>query len=112
MTVLRPPSDVARRGAGARAWHGPMQAYTRDDVRITKSSSSVAVPRVHGRCAALCGGGPVLAPLRDRLHADAVLSTPVTQWLAAFGMNEVNARRARLVLRWVTVFGRVFHFGM
>ena len=27
-------------------------------------------------------------------------------------MNEVNARRARLVLGWVTVFGRVFHFGM
>ena len=30
----------------------------------------------------------------------------VAQWLAAFGMNEVNARRARLVLGWVTVFGR------
>ena len=29
-----------------------------------------------------------------------------------FGMNEVNARRARLVLRWVTVFGRVYHLGM
>ena len=27
-------------------------------------------------------------------------------------MNEVNARRARLVLGWVTVFGQVFHFGM
>ena len=27
-------------------------------------------------------------------------------------MNEVNARRARLVLRWVTVFGRVYHLGM
>jgi len=29
-------------------------------------------------------------------------------------VNEVNARRARLVLRWVTVFGRVglYHFGM
>jgi len=25
---------------------------------------------------------------------------------------EVNARRARLVLGWVTVFGRVFHLGM
>ena len=33
-------------------------------------------------------------------------------WLAAFGMNEVNARRARLVLGWVTVSGRVFHLGM
>ena len=27
-------------------------------------------------------------------------------------MNVVNARRARLVLGWVTVFGRVYHLGM
>ena len=27
-------------------------------------------------------------------------------------MNEVNARRARLVLGWVTVFWRVYHLGM
>ena len=27
-------------------------------------------------------------------------------------LNEVNARRARLVLGWVTVFGRVYHLGM
>ena len=27
-------------------------------------------------------------------------------------MNEVNARRARLVLAWVTVFGWVYHLGM
>jgi len=27
-------------------------------------------------------------------------------------MNEVNARRARLVLGPVTVFGRVYHLGM
>jgi len=27
-------------------------------------------------------------------------------------MNEVNARRARLVLGWVTVFGRVYYLGM
>ena len=27
-------------------------------------------------------------------------------------MNEVNARQARLVPRWVTVFGRVYHLGM
>ena len=27
-------------------------------------------------------------------------------------MNEVNARRARLVPGWVTVFWRVYHFGM
>ena len=28
------------------------------------------------------------------------------------GMNEVDARRARLVPGWVTVFGRVYHLGM
>ena len=27
-------------------------------------------------------------------------------------MNEVNARRSRLVPGWVTVFGRVYHLGM
>ena len=27
-------------------------------------------------------------------------------------MNEVNARRARLVPEWVTVFGRVYHLGI
>jgi len=27
-------------------------------------------------------------------------------------VNEVNARRARLVLGWVTVSGQVFHLGM
>jgi len=27
-------------------------------------------------------------------------------------MNEVNARRARLVLGWVTVFGRVYYLGI
>ena len=40
-------------------------------------------------------------------------------WLAAWrtgyrssSMNEVNARRARLQLGWVTVFGRVYHIGL
>jgi len=27
-------------------------------------------------------------------------------------MNEVNARRARLVPGWMTVFGRVYYLGM
>jgi len=27
-------------------------------------------------------------------------------------INEVNARQARLVLGWVTVFGQVYHLGM
>jgi len=29
-----------------------------------------------------------------------------------YRMNEVNARRAQLALRWVTVFGRVYQVGM
>jgi len=29
-----------------------------------------------------------------------------------YRMNEVNARRAQLALRWVTVFGRVYQLGM
>jgi len=36
-------------------------------------------------------------------------------WRSGYGvrrMNEVNPRRARLVLGWVTVFGRVYHLGM
>ena len=37
----------------------------------------------------------------------------VVQWLASFvRMNEVTLRRVRLVLGWVTVFGRVCHHGM
>jgi len=34
-----------------------------------------------------------------------------SSWLAEF-VNEVNARRARLQLGWVTVFGRVYHLGL
>jgi len=30
----------------------------------------------------------------------------------AWRMNEVTLRRARLVLGWVTVFGRVYHLGV
>ena len=33
------------------------------------------------------------------------------QWLVR-RMNEVNARQAQLVLRWVTIFGRIYHLGM
>ena len=49
---------------------------------------------------------------RYEVHYQLCYVGGVAWWLAAFGMNEVNARRARLVLGWVTVFGRVFHFGM
>jgi len=42
-----------------------------------------------------------------------------SQWLAtccsgyrSSSMNEVDARRARLQLGWVTVFGQVYHLGL
>jgi len=45
------------------------------------------------------------------------LATVISKWRGAVvsgvrRMNEVNARRARLVPGWVTVFGRVYHIGM
>jgi len=39
------------------------------------------------------------------------LSCRVGWWHGIRRMNEVNARRARLVPEWVTVFGRVYHLG-
>ena len=44
-----------------------------------------------------------------------VTLTRVTHGVVVSGvrhMNEVNPRRDRLVLGWVTVFGRVYHLGM
>jgi len=42
-------------------------------------------------------------------------TTPQRRGVVVSGVrrvNEVNARRARLVPGWATVFGRVYHFGM
>jgi len=46
----------------------------------------------------------------DRAFAAAALLCVVVSGVRR--MNEVNARRARLVPGWVTVFGRVCHLGM
>ena len=57
------------------------------------------------------GPAPVIAPSPSRSLTHQVGG--VAQRSAAFGrMNEVNARRARLVPGWVTVFGRVYHLGV
>jgi len=40
------------------------------------------------------------------------LQTPCGVVSGVRRMNQVNARRARLVLGWVIVFGRVYHLGM
>jgi len=73
-------------------------------------------------CPSICVSVPAEA-LRDRLATDfASLSSLdihiTTDWqrgVVVSGvrrMNEVNARRARLVPEWVTVFGQVYHLGM
>jgi len=62
------------------------------------------------RCAAVCGGVTSTEEVQGRGR--------VRRWrrgVVVCGvrrMNEVNARRARLVLGWVTGFGRVYHLGM
>jgi len=53
-----------------------------------------------------------VATLRTAIH---LLLTYLRRGVVVSGvrlMNEVNARPARLVLGWVTVFGRVHHLGM
>ena len=62
---------------------------------------------------------PPLAPPDEhaRTSGDAAMCQ-ITGWrrgVVVSGVrriNEVNARRARLVPGWVTVFGRVYHLGM
>ena len=57
-------------------------------------------------------------PVADRSSPPFSLGTNLLRWrrgVVVSGvrrMNEVNPRRARLVLGWVTVFGRVRHLGM
>jgi len=55
---------------------------------------------------------------RNRNHPDGTLIAHLLCWRrgvvvsGVHRMNEVNARRARLVPGWVTVFGWVYHLGM
>ena len=58
---------------------------------------------------------PASSPLRETSTLDCIHSGWRRGVFVVSGvrrMNEVNARRARLVLGWVTVFGRVYHLGM
>ena len=57
---------------------------------------------------------PQLRKRSDAPTADASITClhgddAVRSWRHAFGINEVNARRARLQLGLVTVFERVYH---
>ena len=55
---------------------------------------------------------------RGRSNKEFVSRVVITGWwrgVVVSGvrrMNEVNARRSRLVPGWVTVFGRVYHLGV
>ena len=54
-------------------------------------------------------------PATAARHQDRDILPPWRRGVVVSGvrrMNEVNARRARLVPGWVTVFGRVYHLGM
>jgi len=51
----------------------------------------------------------------DRLYASNTTIQSTLRGVVVSGIrrvNEVNARRARLVPGWVTVFGRVYYLGM
>jgi len=67
--------------------------------------------------------GKNLTTIRHLILTTALISFPgrleivsvVMAWRSgkrSSSMNEVNARRARLQLGWVTVFGRVYHLGL
>jgi len=61
------------------------------------------------------GGGGVRVPLVPPKITPMGMSTSWRRGVLVSGirrMNEVNRRRARLVLRWVTVFGRIYRLGM
>jgi len=61
---------------------------------------------------------PRLIPTKWRSYRDVTAVLCITVWrrgVVVSGVrrtNEVSARRARLVLGWVTVFGRVYHLGL
>ena len=66
------------------------------------------------------GGNGALTPL-TKIPRTFLITTQSISWLGwrrgvvvsgVRRMNEVNARLARLVAGWVTVFGRVYHLGM
>ena len=81
--------QVRRRGASVVRSDFDQGAHTDAEKRIFSAATPRAVPD-----AGYCGWrrGVVVSGVRR--------------------MNEVNARRARLVPAWVTVFGRVYHLGM
>jgi len=59
-----------------------------------------------GAVQAVCNGPSMSAVQSTTLH-DGLLG-----WRRGVVVSDVNARRARLQLGWVTVFGWVYHFGL
>jgi len=66
--------------------------------------------------ASRCCGNTVQSILMTLLLCHTHRHTRSAAWRSGYRgvrhMNEVNTRRARLVLGWVTIFGRVYHLGM
>ena len=59
-----------------------------------------------------CGPANLLSALADESRTRRISRITVRVVSGVRRMNEVNARRARLVPGWVTVIGRVYHIGM
>ena len=62
------------------------------------------------------GNDPTTNRIMSGFAQREVETITLAAWRSGFSgvrrMNKVNARRARLVPGWVTVFGRVYHLGM
>jgi len=59
-----------------------------------------------------CGPANLLSALADESRIRRISQITVRVFSGVRRMNEVNARRARLVPGWVTVIGRVYHIGI
>ena len=117
-------------GAAAPGWAGkPRPRGPVAGVEITDMFSAVVVGDGVDLGEAAAAGGGLTAGVRGGDSASLSVSRfppPLHRFLhtqqlggvhggVASGvrrMNEVNARRARLVLGWVTVFGQAYHLGM
>jgi len=82
-----------------------LTASRRRHQRTRRGLTSVSPPVLHTPHGAVCWRMDVYILGLHGWRRDVVASV-------VRRMNEVTLRRARLVLGWVTVFGRVYHHGM
>jgi len=72
-------------------------------------------PTAHTGWLHLCLSQPRPLTEHELNSREPVSTYRLAAWRSGYrssSMNEVNARRARLQLGWVTVFGRVYHLGL